>query len=118
MKASRDHPFAGFLAEVHLILAYARKVWHLIPWFRKAELGFAALLMGIISACNVAFPLLLGRMVDAAQLGNDAGQPTGVMLLAAAWYLSFIAVAYLLREGLQVARRFLVENACTRIEKV
>lgn len=118
MKAKSDLSFGSFLAEVRLILAYGRKVWQLVPARRKAELTFAALLMGVISACNVAFPLLLGRMVDAANRGSDEGLPTAVMLGTAAWYLSLIAIAYMLREGLQVARRFLVENACTRIEKV
>jgi ATP-binding cassette subfamily B protein len=118
MKAKSDSPFAGFLAEVRVILAYARKVWHLVPGRRKAELGLAAGLMGVISACNVAFPLLLGGMVDAVKSGSETGQHAGAMLRTASGFLLLIALAYLLREGLQVLRRFLVENACTRIEKV
>src|SRR5439155_20515783 len=45
--------------------------------------------------------------------GSSTASLTGV----AAFYLAVIAGAYLVRECMNVLRRFLVENTCTRIDK-
>jgi ATP-binding cassette subfamily B protein len=107
----------GFFGETKMILGYARQVWRLIPRSHKLALGGAALLMALVSACNTALPLLLGRMVDAAKTGLDQGLSGGKLFGVATFYLGLIAVAYLLREVLNVVRRYFVENSCTRIEK-
>jgi ATP-binding cassette subfamily B protein len=109
--------FRSFAGEVRSILAHGRQVWHLVPWRHKVALLGAALLMAVVSTCNVAFPLLLGRMVDEVKSGTEGGVPPHQMYTAAAWFLGLIAAAYVVREGLQVLRRWLVENSCTRIEK-
>src|SRR5262245_14658697 len=104
MNEPRPSPFAAFRDEVRLILAHGRKVWTLVPRRHKIELGAAALLMAVISACNVAFPLLLGRMVDRVKEGGEAGLAQSALLATAVWFLVMIGVAYMLREGLQVLR--------------
>src|SRR5262245_21190043 len=118
MNEPRPSSLAAFRAEASLILAHAGKVWALVPARRKLELGAAALLMGVVSACNVAFPVLLGGMVDEVKGGGEAGLGRSALLATAGWFLSMLAIAYLLREAVQVLRRYLVENSCTRLEKV
>jgi ATP-binding cassette subfamily B protein len=117
MHDKQDLGIRSFLGEARAILAHGRQVWHLIPTRHKIALGAASLLMGVVSACNVAFPLLLGGMVDRVKIGTEAGLPPRQMYAAAGIFLGLIAAAYVLREALQVLRRYLVENICTRIEK-
>jgi ATP-binding cassette subfamily B protein len=73
--------------------------------------------MAITSASSTAMPLLLGRMVDDVQRGTGEGLSREAVVGTAAWFLGLIALLYLLRESLSVLRRYLVENACTRINR-
>ncbi len=107
----------GFWHEVRLILRRARQVWHLVPRRHKWALVGALLVMAVTSACNTAIPLLLGSLVDEVKHGIKHDTAAAVMYQVTLLYLGILAGAYLLREGLQVARRYLVENSCTRIEK-
>jgi ATP-binding cassette subfamily B protein len=116
--AANSHRPKGFWHELGVILKRARQVWRLIPHRHKVAFGAAALLMVLTSACNTALPLLLGRLVDDVQRGTEQRLSHAAMYQTAGLVLALVAGAYLLREGLQVARRYLVENSCTRIEKV
>jgi ATP-binding cassette subfamily B protein len=107
----------GLGAELRLILRRGRQVWRLIPHRHKAALGAAALVIAGVSACNTAMPLLLGRLVDGVKAGTDAQQPHAALYRFTAEFLGLIALAYGLREGLNVLRRYLVENSCTRINR-
>jgi ATP-binding cassette subfamily B protein len=111
------HHFSGIAAEVRLILRRGRQVWRLVPARHKGGLGFAALIMAAVSLCNTALPLLLGRLVDAVMRGVREGWSPAVRYIVAAEILGLIGVAYLLREALNVARHYLVENSCTRISR-
>jgi ATP-binding cassette subfamily B protein len=115
MKTKADKKGIG--AELRLIAQRGRKVWGLIPGRHKFALGGAAVIMALTSASNTALPLLLGSLVDAIQLGTDQRKPRNELFEAALWVLGTIAVVYVVREGLHILRRFLVENACTRINR-
>ena len=108
---NRDNNGEGLIDEIRRILSHAREVWHFIPMRHKLGLGLAAGLMALVSACSTAFPLLLGRLLDDVKTAGEGG------VAIVAQLLGLMAWLYLLRESLQVARRYLVENACTRIEK-
>jgi ATP-binding cassette subfamily B protein len=73
--------------------------------------------MAMVSACNTAFPLLLGSFVDRVKVGIENDLPRRAVLGSAGYFLGLIAVIYVVREAIQVGRRFIVENACTRLEK-
>src|SRR5262249_15467239 len=62
-------------------------------------------------------PLLLGRLVDQVQAGHEKGLSGHEMFQAVLFWLAWIAGAVLLREALNLVRRFLVESTCTRIDK-
>jgi ATP-binding cassette subfamily B protein len=108
----------GFWHELRIILKRGRQVWRLVPHRHKVAFGIAALIMALTSACNTALPLFLGKLVDQVKHGTEQNFGADALYRVAACYLALIAGAYLLREGLQVVRRYLVENSCTRIEKV
>ncbi|HYT89971.1 MAG TPA: ABC transporter ATP-binding protein [Gemmataceae bacterium] len=115
MRARKDSN--GFSAEFRLILRSARQVWHLGPHRHKAALGAAVLVMAVTSACCVAIPQLLGRLVDRVQSGVLQGWSGDAIYRTAAWSLGLLALLYFIREGLHVLRRYLVENTCTRVSR-
>ena len=100
-----------------MIWRHANEVWRLIPSSHKQALGAATFLMAFVSVCSTAFPLLLGELLDQVKSASDAGEAPAGMYRIAGRFLGLIAGVFLMREALQVARRFLVENTCTRIEK-
>ena len=107
----------GFGAEVRLILKRGRQVWHLVPRRYKWALGGAALVMAITSASNTAMALLLGPLVEDVQHGAAQGWSQDQIYWTAARFLGLIAGLYVVREALNVLRRYLVENTCTRINR-
>src|SRR3954453_3933585 len=105
-----------FLDEARLILNYGARGWPPTPRRHKLALGGASLLMVAVSACNTAMPLLLGDLVEKVREAVD-WDGVGFFPRAPGTYLILIPAPYVLRELLQVARRYLVEDTSTRIEK-
>jgi ATP-binding cassette subfamily B protein len=98
-------------------LRRARDVWRLVPARHRWALGGAALVIALTSACHIAIPLSLGRLIDHAQHGTRQGIPLSALCGLAALDLAVLGGAYLLRESLNVLRRFLVERTCMTIEE-
>lgn len=117
MESKQPGPARGFRQELRIMLRRGRQVWKLVPRRHKLSLGAAAFVMALTSAASTALPLLLGKLVDEVNRGSDQGQPAAQLYQIALFFLSLIAAAYVLRESLNVLRRHLVENACTRLEK-
>ncbi|HWG43873.1 MAG TPA: ABC transporter ATP-binding protein [Gemmataceae bacterium] len=107
----------GIAAELRLILKRGRQVWHLVPVRHKLGLAGAGGIMAAASLCNIALALLLGRLVNAVLRGSNEGWSHAASYTVAAEVLGLIGLAYLLREALNIARRYLVENSCTRIHR-
>jgi ATP-binding cassette, subfamily B, bacterial len=103
----------GFMAELRLMLRRGRDVWRLVPLRHKLAFGVATLVMAMTSICNTAMPLLFGRLVNEV----DPHAQSDNVASSAAWILGMFAGAFVLRETLNVCRRFLVENSCTRINR-
>jgi ATP-binding cassette subfamily B protein len=108
----------GLRQELRLIIRQARQVWRLVPRRQALALGTAALIMALAGASNTAMPLLMGRLIDRVKTGTEQATGADVLWRTAVFYLAAIASAYALREGLNVGRRYLVENACTRLDKL
>jgi ABC-type multidrug transport system fused ATPase/permease subunit len=107
--------FHGFWNEVQLVYRSAHQVWSLMAVWQKVILGLAAVLMMAVTACNISFPVLMGRLVDGVQNANEEDR-------TAIWHASlvilfWIAGIYLTREFLQIVRRAFVESACTGFEQ-
>jgi ATP-binding cassette subfamily B protein len=107
----------GLGSEVRLIFRRLRQVWRLVPIRHKGALGAASGVMALVSLGNVLVAVLLGKLLDAAIAAARPGGDMTLLVHAAFWDLGLIAGIYLLREGLNVLRRYLVENTCTRINK-
>src|SRR5262249_21190705 len=107
----------GVIQEVRTIWRRSREVWRLIPGRQRLSLCIALLLMCLSSGANTTIALCLGRLVDAVNPDGAAGVPRDSVTSVAAIYLAVIGLSYLVRESMNVLRRFLVEDACTRIDK-
>jgi ATP-binding cassette subfamily B protein len=106
----------SFLAELNRSGRRARQVWRLVPARHKWPLGVATVVIAGVSVCNTALPILLGHLVDVKK-GSDETLERSSLLLVAGTILLGIAAVYTVRELLNVLRRYLVENACTRINR-
>ncbi len=102
--------------ELLLIFSRARDMWKLVPRRQKLTLGAAVFIIALGGVSNTAIPLLMGKLVDTVKtVSDDAGRVA--IMRALAVYLGLIGGAYLLREAMQVGRRYLVEDSCTRLDK-
>jgi ATP-binding cassette subfamily B protein len=106
------------LREIGDIFLQARQTWRLVPSRHKMALFGASGVMALGSAAGIGIPLLLGRLVDQVKVGTEQQLGAAHLYQVAGIYLALIALCYFLRELLNVARRYLVENTCTRLEKV
>ena len=108
---------SGVGRELGAIAGLGRSIWRLVRPSQKGALVAALGIMAISSGAGTAIPLLLGRLVNAVDPGPASGLGQDALLRIAGGYLLLIGCAYLVRETMNVLRRFLVENACTRIDK-
>lgn len=106
---SSDRASKGFGEEIHLILRRGGQVWGLVSFWHKLGLAGAVIIMAAVSLSNIAIAVLLGRLVKAVASPSP--------YLVAAGILGLMAAAYLVRETCNVARRYLVENICTRLHR-
>jgi ATP-binding cassette subfamily B protein len=103
--------------ELRQIGRRGRQVWRLVPWRHRASLGAAILVMCLASGGNTAAAVFLGKLIDSVDPGRTGGLGSAAVFRGAAFYLGLIGLAYLTRESMNVLRRYLVENTCTRINK-
>src|SRR5438132_1158223 len=117
MSQRQDRPVEGFWRELQNIANLGRQVGTLVSGPHRGALGLAVMVMAFGSAASTAIPLYLGKLVDSVNPETSRGLSQEAVTRAALGYLAVIGLAYLLREGLNVLRRYLVENACTRIDR-
>ncbi len=117
MTASPEATTTSFWHELRDILCNAREAWRLVAHRERLFLGGAALLMGLVSACNTAFPLLLGQMLNHIKAGTAGAAAPTDLYETALKFLFLIGAIFLAREIIQFVRQFLIENACSRIKK-
>jgi len=72
--------------------------------------------MCLASAAGTAIPIYLGKLFESVDPTNLAASRDEVARTAGL-YLGVIGAGYLVRETMNVLRRYLVENTCTRIDK-
>ena len=109
--------FRRFLSEVAHLARTSRVVWLMVPQKHRWFLIGAVVVMAFGATANTALPLLSGNLVDRVSRGVIDGHPRADIISTVAQILVAIGVVILVREMLQVLRRYLVENTCTRIEK-
>ncbi len=107
----------GLIGELKDIARCGRQVWGKVPASRKLALVGAVGVMAVYSAANSGIYLCLGSLVNSVKRGMDAHFTDSAVWRIALFYLSAIGCAYLVRESMNVLRRYLVENTCTQIDK-
>src|SRR6188474_1836390 len=100
----------GFRSEFRLILRRVGQVWRLVPRGHKFALGGSTLLMSVSCACGTMVALLLGRLISEVGAAAGQGRSRAELVHLAGYYLALLAGVYLLREFLNVVRRYLAEN--------
>jgi ATP-binding cassette subfamily B protein len=122
-EADKNEPHGpSFGRELLTICHRARQMWDLIPPRQRWLLGGAVVLMALGSFSNTAIALLLGTLVDSvqgvhAETASETPLVFGLLPASVMTFLTLIGIVYLVREGLQVARRYLVEDMSTRLEQ-
>lgn len=101
----------GIVQELRQIARTVRRVYRHLGARHRGRLAAALGLMLGVGVLTSAPPMLLGILVDRYV------KETGLPFSAAGPYLGAIVLVVLLREALQVARKYLVEDTCTRVEK-
>ena len=117
MPLIQDEPRVGFWRELRNIARRSGEAWRLVPRGQKLALASAVAVMSVSSAANTAIPLFLGKLVESVNPDTHRGLTPEALTRTAATYLGIIGAAYVVREALNVLRRFLVENTCTRIDR-
>jgi ATP-binding cassette subfamily B protein len=112
----REEDF-GLWRELRTIGARGRESWRLVPARRRWTLGLASLVAGGVSTINVAVALLLGGLIKALEQGQRQGLDPRALTAVAMPYLGGLVGSYIVREALNVLKRYLVESTCLRIDK-
>ena len=107
---------AWLLDESKALVQCGIQAWTMVPAWHRAALGAASVMMAINSVANIYQALLLGQLVD--RIHNGLGTvPEDALFWSAMQLLGIIALLYLIRETLNVLRRYTVENSCTTINR-
>src|SRR3954453_10267419 len=117
MPHRQDRPVKALWLELGNIATRGGQGWRLVPAPHRWALAIAILVMGLGSAAGTAIPLLLGTLVNSVNQEVNGQVGKAAVTRIAFFYLALIGGSSLLREGLNVLRRYLVENACTRIDR-
>jgi ATP-binding cassette subfamily B protein len=112
-----SRPLHYFVRELRNLFHTTLRVRAMTPRRYQLALGTATGVMVLTSLVAVSLPILLGDLVDTVQRGHEQGITGQAMFSNVTFYLACIAGVVLLREGLNLIRRFLVESTCTRIDK-
>ncbi len=108
----------AFWSELRMICHRARQVWIMVPTGHKWAFSGAGLMMAFTSISAVAVSVTLGKLVDDMSAGVQQSASREQLLATATLLLGIIAALVVLREGFNVLRRYLVENTCTRLDKL
>ncbi len=98
--------------ELWLILKTWRRVWNSVHSSDRLALMFAVLLMPVTGILSNLPAILLGRLVD-----KTLHSPPDQAFVSVLPFLLGITGALVVREVLSVARKYVVENACTLLHK-
>jgi ATP-binding cassette subfamily B protein len=105
----------SFMGDVGSVWTNRKQIWRLVS--REDKLGFAAgvVIMAIVAAVETGIALLIGRLFD--RVSGFAGRPPSEWTRFVVIALAILAGAYILKESLQLLRRWIVTRTTTRIER-
>ena len=105
----------SFTSDLGSVWSRRKQVWRLVPRGDKWRFIFAIVLMAFVASVETAVPLLLGRVLDGVL--KLTARPADELLRFAGFWLTVLAVAYVVKETLNFWRRGLVQSTTTRLER-
>ena len=99
------------LGDIGGVWSRRRQIWALVSRADKFAFGSAVAVMAMASLLETGIALLLGRFFD------EVLKRKADLLNFAATSLGLLAGAYILKESLQLLRRYLVHRTASRIER-
>jgi ATP-binding cassette, subfamily B, bacterial len=105
----------SFLGDTGTVWTRRKQIWQLVT--RADKIGFfsGVVIMALVAAIETGIALLTGRFFDRVSgfVGTPASQWTGYVMQA----LAILAGAYVLKESLNLFRRWIITRTTTRIER-
>jgi ATP-binding cassette subfamily B protein len=105
----------SFLGNVGSVWQRRKQIWRLVARADKIGFGTGVLIMTLVAAVETGIALLIGWFFDRVSrlAGSPASQWMGFVIIA----LAILAGAYILKESLQLLRRWIVSRTTGRIER-
>ncbi len=105
----------SFLGDVGSVWSRRKQIWRLISRADKLGFGAGVLIMAVVAAVETGIALLIGILFDrvSGYSGRPASEWTNFVVLS----LVALAAAYILKECLQLLRRWIVSRTTARIER-
>ncbi|HYJ04548.1 MAG TPA: ABC transporter ATP-binding protein, partial [Chthoniobacterales bacterium] len=91
-----------------------RQIWRLVSRRDKLAFGASVLTMAVVAQLEATLPILLGKFTT--QIVELAGRSTGELMRVTGIFLGLLAGIYVLKESLQLLRRWFVQRTTARIE--
>jgi ATP-binding cassette subfamily B protein len=107
----------GLVRELGSIARCGRQVWTMVPGARKLALAAALVVMAIVGFTNARIFVTVGKLVSSVDRAVQDQSPRDSIWQVALFYLALIGGAFLVREVLNVLRRYLVEGVCAQVDK-
>jgi ATP-binding cassette, subfamily B, bacterial len=105
----------SFFGDVGSVWARRKHIWRLVP--RAGKLGFISgvLIMALVAAVETGIAILIGWFFN--RVAAFAGHPAQEWVPVVVKSLSVLALAYVIKETLNLIRRRIVTQTTTRIER-
>lgn len=105
----------SFLGDIGSVWTRRKQIWRLVS--RADKLGFTAgvLISALVAAVETGIAVLIGYFFD--RVIKFAGRPPGEWTRFVVYALTALAGAYILKESLQLLRRWVLSRTTARIER-
>lgn len=91
-----------------------RQIWRLVSRRDKLAFGASVLTMAVVAQLEATLPILLGKFTT--EIVELAGRSTAELMRVTGVFLGLLAGIYVLKETLQLLRRWFVQRTTARIE--
>lgn len=105
----------SFLGDVGSVWTRRKQIWRLVSRAEKLGFGAGVLISALVSAVETGIALLIGYFFD--RVIGFTGRPPSEWSKFAISVLAVLAGAYILKESLQLLRRWIVSRTTARIER-
>ena len=104
-----------FFGDIGGVWSRRQQIWNLVPRAAKFSFVAAIVIMAGVAVVETGIALLLGRFFNRVQ--KLTGQPAAEILRYAGYALGVLAGAYVIKETLNLVRRWMISGTATRIER-